>query len=75
VVEIKYLFGPQSYAEAAQISLWFQWVTKLVTRSYYGLRILSIIVLSVLSWALMILAIWMVGKFLVIVWPRRWFAA
>ena len=28
----------------------------------YGLRILSIIVLSVLSWALMILAIWMVGK-------------
>ena len=41
----------------------------------YRLRILSIIVLSVLSWALMILAIWMVGKFLVIVWPRRWFAA
>jgi hypothetical protein len=39
-----------------------------------GVRILSIIVLGVLAWALMILAIWMAGVFLVIAWPRRWFA-
>jgi hypothetical protein len=41
----------------------------------YRLRILSIIVLSVLSWALIIWAIWMVGKFLVSVWSRQWFVA
>jgi hypothetical protein len=40
----------------------------------YWLRMLTIIVLAMLSWPLMMLAIWIVGKFLVIMWSRRWFA-
>jgi len=40
----------------------------------YWLRMLTIIVLAMLSWPLMMLTIWIVGKFLVIMWSRRWFA-
>jgi hypothetical protein len=39
----------------------------------YRLKVLSIVVLTVLSWAFIALAIWIVGKLLVIVLPRQWF--
>jgi hypothetical protein len=39
----------------------------------YRLKVLSIVVFTVLSWALIALAIWMVGKLLAAGLPRQWF--
>ena len=39
----------------------------------YWQRMIIIIVLAMLAWALILLAIWLVGNFSAAVWTRRWF--